>query len=326
MSLRRSAFSLVELLVVMAIVGLLIALLLPAVQQAREAARRAHCTSNIRQIGLALHAYHAAWGSLPPGNFNDTANMCPGMVRDEGLPTSDSMAYGNWLIATLPYVEQNALFDRYDLRYHNDAPENQLVRETTVPVYACPSDCDVATRAIPAAGPAYWTQVKYAPGCYRAVSGRSDDGLNFLDSETLLLNDCHRTSRGPIHVVGIGHYATESFADIVDGLSSTLLVGESTTSSHVGYRTFWAYPYAFFSLSAAVAQSRTLWGDFDRCKTTGGTGGNRPCERQWGSFHPGGLNFVCCDGAVHWFSTGVDTTLLGNLATIDGGEANQPPD
>ena len=147
----RSAFTLVELLVVIVIVGVLVALLLPAVQAAREAARQTQCANNLKQIGLALHSYHAALGSFPPGNLNYSAGRCPGMAE----PTvSYSTWYGNWAIAILPYVEQAALFDRYDLQYANQSPENQVVRETAVAAYLCPSDSPAGLLAVPATGPA----------------------------------------------------------------------------------------------------------------------------------------------------------------------------
>ena len=103
---RRSAFSLVELLVVITIIGILIALLLPAVQAAREAARRMQCANNLKQIGLALHGYHTAIGSFPPGNINLGAGMCPGSAEPV---ISYSTQNGNWMIAILPYIEQSAV-------------------------------------------------------------------------------------------------------------------------------------------------------------------------------------------------------------------------
>jgi prepilin-type N-terminal cleavage/methylation domain-containing protein/prepilin-type processing-associated H-X9-DG protein len=319
----KSAFSLVELLVVITIVGVLAALLLPAVQAAREAARRAQCTNNLKQIGLALHNYHAALGSFPPGNLNYSAGRCPGM--DE--PTASYAAwYGNWAIAILPYMEQAALFDRYDLRYANQSPENRAVRETTVATYLCPSDSPAGGLAVPATGPANAAGAKYALGSYRAVSGRSDDASNYLDSEMMF--DYKRESRGPIHgtfVATAWGFSVERFRDIKDGTSNTLLVGESTTPPGAGYRTFWAYSYAYYSMSAATAQARTLWGDYDRCAAAGDPNNVAPCKRGWGSFHPQGANFVFCDGTVHFLEAAIDMGLFADSATIDGGEITPPP-
>ena len=86
-------FTLVELLVVIAIIGILIALLLPAVQAAREAARRAQCSNNLKQIGLGVHNYESAHKAFPAGNYQSV--------------------HGTWLVGLLPYVEHQALFDRY---------------------------------------------------------------------------------------------------------------------------------------------------------------------------------------------------------------------
>ena len=98
------------------------------------------------------------------------------------------------------------------------------------------------------------------------------------------------------------------------------MVGESTTSTNLARRTFWAYSFAYYTLSGVTSQQRTLWGDYDRCVKCGGTGADIPCKRQWGSFHSGGINFVFCDGAVHFIHTNIDLNMFGNLATIAGGE------
>ena len=317
---RRAGFTLVELLVVIAIIGGLIALLLPAVQAAREAGRRTQCSNNLKQIGLALHQYHELLGSFPPGNINRTAGNCPGM----GEPvTSYSTRFGNWLIAILPYMEQKPLFDRYSLLYTNDSPENREVRETLIAPYVCPSDLGTDVPAVPATGPATQTGAKYMPGSYRAVSGRSDDALNYLDSEMMF--GYTSKSRGPIHLVGVWKFGSECIAKIRDGTSNTLLVGEATTRTNSGYRTFWAYSFAYYTLSGMTAQSRTLLGDYDRCVEIGGDGGEIPCKRGWGGCHPGGVNFVLCDGTVRFVANTIDLTLLGNLATIAGGEPATVP-
>ncbi|MDW8037786.1 MAG: DUF1559 domain-containing protein [Thermoguttaceae bacterium] len=310
-----SAFTLVELLVVITIIGILVGLLLPAVQAAREAARRAQCANNLKQIALALHNYHTAWAVFPPGNINRTAGLCPGM----GEPTqSYSTQFGNWLIAILPFVEQQALFQKYDLRYNNESPQNQSVRETLVPIYVCPSDVNYRVPAQPATGPAAANGAKYMPGSYRAVSGRTHDGYNFLDSEMMF--EYRRQNRGPIHVVGVWGFDCESVETIRDGTSNTLLVGEWSTQTNPGYRTFWAYSFAYYSLSAGTPQSRTLQGDFDRCAAQYDVGMDLPCKRSWGGLHPGGIQFALCDGSVRFLTAGVDPSLFSNLCTIAGGE------
>jgi prepilin-type N-terminal cleavage/methylation domain-containing protein/prepilin-type processing-associated H-X9-DG protein len=320
---RRGGFTLVELLVVIAIIGILIALALPAVQAARESSRQMQCAGNLKQIGLALHAYHAAQGSFPSGNINYTAGRCPG--GDEPT-TSYSTQHGNWLIAILPHLEMSDLFDRYDAKYKNESPENQFVRETVVATYLCPSDRRGELLEVPATGPAAKAGAKYARGSYRAVSGRSGDAMNYLDSETMF--DYRRESRGPIHAAFVApawRFSVESTANVRDGLSGTLLVGESTSAGSSHHRTYWAYSYAYYTMSAATAQARTLWGDYDRAVASGDPANLAPCKRGWGSFHNGILNFVFCDGSVHPLTTRIDLTLFGNLATIDGGEIAATP-
>lgn len=314
------AFTLIELLVVITIIGILIGLLIPAVQAAREAARRAQCSSNVKQIALALHGYHAVRGVFPPGNIQRTAGNCPGM---EEPATSYSTRFGNWMLAILPYIEQEALYNKYDRTKNNESPENRLVRETRVAAYVCPSDYGAAGPTVPASGPAAAAGAKYAPGSYRAVSGRSDDGVNFLDSE--MMYEYKRQSRGPIHVVGVWKYGCESLAHVRDGASNTLLIGESAAPPDTNYRTYWAYSFAYYSLGGAAAQERTLWGDYNRCAAAGGDGNDIPCRRGWGSFHPGGMHFALCDGSVRFINSTIDLTLFGNLATIAGGETVVAP-
>jgi len=307
-------FTLVELLVVITIIGMLIALLLPAVQAARAAARRVECAGRIKQIGLALLNYHTAHGTFPPGNVITEAGTCPG--REVQSTSEDA---GNWLLAVLPYLEQDALFDDYDFSALNEGLPNQRVRETFVAAYACPSDLNADQLAVPGAGPAgpHQWNVPYMPGSYRGVSGRSD-GRRFLDSPEFA--SYPEPWRGPLHAVGVRGFEAERLKNITDGTSHTLLVGESTTATSAQWRTFWAYSYGFFSLSAVTPQTRVLWGDYDRCLGAEGTGRDMPCKRGWGSFHPGGLHFLLCDGSAQFVSHEVDTEVLAQMATIAGGE------
>ncbi len=314
------AFTLVELLVVITIIGILIGLLLPAVQAARESARRTQCANNLKQIGLALHSYHVSWDSFPHGNINNTCGFCPGM----GDPSdSYSTQFSNWLIAILPQMEQTALLDNYNFSAKSESATNREVRETQVASYLCPSESSGRMPAVPATGPAAKVSAKYAPGSYRAVTGRNYDSINYLDSEMMIRYKPDR--RGAIHMAEVQGYGVETMAHIRDGSSNTLMVGESSTLTNTGYRTFWAYPFAYYTLSGMTNQSRILWGDYDRCVEAGGAGEDVPCKRGWGGLHAGGVNFAICDGSVRFIDASIDTTLLMGLATISGGEVAPLP-
>lgn len=333
MSKRPTGFTLVELLVVLAIIGLLIGLLLPAVQAARESSRRAACANNLRQIGLAIAAYHDAFQSFPPGNVTKTTGICYGSGQSGGTgwPSDDG---ANWCLSILRFLEQEALHARYDFEDFNEAAQNQYVRESIVSTYTCPSDTNGHDLGVPASGPACAgaLNLKYRPGSYRAVSGRSDGKL-FLDSAQAVLLGAQtypRADRGAIHTVGrfgTAIFSTESYKSVTDGTSHTLMVGESTqtsVASNLYYRTFWAYGYAHYALSAMTPEPRILWGDFNRCVAKPGVPGtgSQPCRRGWGSFHAGAINFVFCDASVRPIGLSVDMTVLASLSTIAGGESS----
>lgn len=228
------------------------------------------------------------------------------------------------MISILPYLELESLYDAYDFNAYNEGLPNRQVRETPVGTYVCPSDVAPAELRVPAAGPAnaFQLNVPYMPGSYRAVTGRSD-GQRFLDSGEFATYPARW--RGPIHSVGVRGFKTERLDDVDDGASNTLLVGESTTKTNLDWRTFWAYSYAHFSLSAVTPQPRTLLGDFDRCVEAGGDGRKKPCQRGWGGFHSGGLHFLLCDGSTHFLATSIDMELFAQLATISGREPARLP-
>jgi len=115
---RRTAFTLVELLVVITIIGILIALLLPAVQAAREAARRMQCGNNLKQLGVGFHNFECANGGFPPRRWNQT-------MAANGVDNG----YTGWGTFLLPYIEQQALYDRYDWKYDFYDPINKAVVE-----------------------------------------------------------------------------------------------------------------------------------------------------------------------------------------------------
>ena len=119
---RRLAFTLVELLVTIAIIGLLVVLMLPAVHAAREAARKLQCANNLKQLGIATHAFEAANGHLPPPKLG---------TQFENR--------GSTLVVLLPYLEESAAYQNYNLKASVDSLDNLKVTSRTIPVYLCPS-------------------------------------------------------------------------------------------------------------------------------------------------------------------------------------------
>ncbi len=310
----RAAFTLVELLVVIAIIGVLVALLLPAVQQAREASRRAKCLNNLKQIGIAIHNYHDSHKYFPPGGI--TLGCC-----------CDTKSYTSWTISILPHLESSNLADRYIHEVFNEDNPNRFVREQFVGVYSCPSEREPRQLIEPDSGPG--ANLKYMSGNYRGMEGRSD-GNGWWDNQQNRascagtpnwVNDTTKSQwKGIFHNVD-NLLKPEGMHTIQDGTSNTLMVGENITRSKPNRGTFWAYTYTSYNKSAAVPQSRTLIGDYERCIAIGGAGGENSCKRGWGSYHPGVLQFVMVDGSVKPLRINMDMNLFCEMATVSGGEA-----
>jgi prepilin-type N-terminal cleavage/methylation domain-containing protein len=306
--LRDRAFTLVELLVVIAIIGVLVALLLPAVQAAREAARRAQCSSHLRQMGLATHNYHDTFGSFPPGRIN-FGSCC------------EAESYISWPISLLPYLEQQNLADRYNGNKTNESLANEFVREQYVGIYLCPSDINHRKLDRPESGPG--ASFEYHPGSYRGVGGRSD-GSGFWDNYPQY-TALPKEWKGPLHIVDGRELTCERFNTVIDGTSNTWLIGEYTTKTRPRRRTFWAYSYASFNSSDVHPFSFTLIPDYDRCVQLGGVGMENVCKRGWGSFHSGGNQFALCDASVRLVPRTIDMEVFAEMATIGGEESGQLP-
>ncbi|HEV3025421.1 MAG TPA: DUF1559 domain-containing protein, partial [Pirellulales bacterium] len=204
---RRQAFTLIELLAVIAIIGLLLALVLPAVQAARESARRTQCTNNLKQMGIALHNYHDALGSFPPGYLATV----PYNNSDH-----DTMPGWGWSSLLLPYTEQNALAAMLNFGLPIEHPANAAAIAVQLPLYLCPSDAypsgpfsvtDAAGNALASVG----------PSSYAACVGGDESAAD-----------------GPF---GLGAFYRNSrvrAADIRDGLSTTVMIGERAWSNANG--------------------------------------------------------------------------------------------
>ncbi len=289
----RSAFTLIELLVVMAIIAILIGLLLPAVQKVREAAARASCTNNLKQIGLALHNYHDRTGRLPPGYF-DTAPW----------PADDSGPGWGWASYILDDLEQGNLQKQigYTVPIGNSAPPVPAVRATFLKVFICPSDRMIGTFRATDGGAQSWM---LAHGSYVACNG--NDGVD--DNST------------PPHT-GAFVRATRGFkfADISDGLSNTFFVGERSTTMSLS-------SWAGVPTGSVVPSVRSP-GDFSggSALVLGHCGPHLPNDSivtdadALSSGHTSGVQFLLGDGSVRSIRNSIGQTVYDSMATRAGGE------
>ena len=296
---RRGAFTLVELLVVIAVVGVLVALLLPAVQAARESARRAQCVNNLKQIGIACHNYHEATRRLPPG-------YCAAGPYFDGA--TDTAPGWGWAAFLLPYMEQRPVFESINLVLPIEHAANARAVQSRVVPYLCPSDIvPIAPYVVPdAAGNKL---ALAAPASYTACVG----------------NDASDVSDPAGNGVFYRNSGTR-FADILDGTTCTILIGENPFATAQGV---WA---------GALRRGVLLRGTYNTCQPTvpgiyypapalvvshahlnnaefdaDGSAG----MDDFSSMHPEGANFLFADGSVHFIQS-VPTDAPGGNYTSEG--------
>jgi prepilin-type processing-associated H-X9-DG protein len=291
----------------------LVALLLPAVQSAREAARRMSCQSNLKQIGIACHNFHDTRGTFPSGH----------KVTYDGTNTR---YFSGWAIQILPYIEQDNLFKQYDDTVPNLDPKNKLVRESYVATYACPAELKPKQILIPEtqADTGGTGNVQFMIGSYRGMGGVSATGFDQwagFPTEVLVNMQQGPGLRGMLHTDWQSGVAPERMANITDGTSNTLLVGERSTRTHMTRGTFWADSFNLYSVSGAYSQSASLMADYDACIRVASD--QAQCKYGWGSFHPQQINYVFGDGSVRTIKTNIDMKLFTYLATIGNGETTQ---
>jgi prepilin-type N-terminal cleavage/methylation domain-containing protein/prepilin-type processing-associated H-X9-DG protein len=308
--MRRRGFTIIELLVVIAVIGVLVGLLLPAVQAAREAARRMQCTSNLKQIGLALQSYHEAVGTLPPGR--------------------KGWGWGTWQLFALPYMEQQPLYNAYNQLGDslNDVtldslllymgPVNETVTTTRLMVFTCPT-------ASPNAPLEDVTSHNY--GCnYGNTDIYADPDLNGVVFAGAPFGDI---GADPTNLTS--GTRTVGFAQILDRTSNTMLVAELVQGQGADLRGFtWYGPTsgytAYLGPNSLLPDTLTEPG---QCVYPFST--NPPCV--WStpqnelpvvmtsrSLHPGGVYVLMADGSAHFVKNQVSLQVWRALSTTQGAE------
>jgi prepilin-type N-terminal cleavage/methylation domain-containing protein/prepilin-type processing-associated H-X9-DG protein len=345
----RRAFTLIELLVVIAIIAVLIALLLPAVQSAREAARRAQCTNNLKQIGLGLYNYESSTGSFPPSG--ESTNFTPS-------PPATQFIDGGWsaVARILPFMEGNVSFAalNFNVDYNEATGMNYTGASTVVNIFLCHS----STRS-PDGGRDGVDPFDVASGVGNGY-GYTDYGpTNYTDIDPFGLTTYATSFPATPYrnkfsrVNGLLHLGKTRIAEITDGTSNTIAIGEDAgrdprydspymegyyngvlTRPILGqgpaggptiYRRFWrwAEPDSAFGVSGAPNNKYRpdhepiAWTETGPFVAQGTNAGNND---ELFSFHPGGINVLMGDGSVRFIKDSVNVVTLRALVSCAGGE------
>lgn len=280
----RRGFTLIELLVVIAVIAVLIALLLPAVQQAREAARRAQCKNNLKQIGIALHNYHESHEQLPLGEA----------VQGSGVQVRTNSAWG-WAVMILPEMDQVPLFDQIDPGHVTLAqaladPARRQVLQTPLEAYVCPSD--------PAGG---------TTNTNRPLNNQLVSKANYIASHGVCA-----WSSGSNRIPGpFGYNIGSGFNEFTDGVSNTFLVGERSSQNPLvdppgaavwaGVTTVNNIAFATTLPSSSVDGIMGLAYGNINTPTLG--------IHQFSSHHLGGAHFLMGDGRVQFISENIHSFI-----------------
>jgi type II secretory pathway pseudopilin PulG len=300
-SARSAGFSLLETLIVTSVIGVLIGLLMPAVQQARETANRASCLNKLRQIGTALHNYHGAHGRLPPGNAGP-------------FPSPDPNSMLSWLALILPQIEQGNLYQQSALacRQQSNPSRNppHVGFATVIAGYVCSSDGRLDVPQTNSKG------ITAAFTSYVGIMASTPPGRNARSAGVL------------------GSFPGIGFGEIVDGMSQTLMVGERMLPQ--SWQAGWWYPVWLgggdgFGPHNLMDVGPVYYyvGDAECDSARRGHFGpgriDNPCDRyHFWSLHPGGGNWLMADASARYLMYAIAPSTLQAMATRNGGEVIPP--
>jgi prepilin-type N-terminal cleavage/methylation domain-containing protein len=307
---RRSGFSLIELLVVIGIILILLSLLLPAIQKAREAFSKASCGNNLRQMGVALHMYHNDHGRFPPSFVFDPATIPPGGVppgrpfdRWQPSPPSSQPGWG-WASLLLPYMERDSLIADIDWRIPVESPRYTVLRKTLLKPFMCPSDWEGGIFTV-------YTEADNLP----LVDAASNSYAACFGWEGLVGSE-PETGNGVFY-----RNSAVRVADIIDGTSNTLAIGERASilakAPWVGaitggsVRTTPGAPVDRSVVQAVPVMVMARIG-------TKRLNHRRSEPYDFFSAHTNFVQFLFADGSVHPFNRETDIYVLGPLATRAG--------
>jgi prepilin-type N-terminal cleavage/methylation domain-containing protein/prepilin-type processing-associated H-X9-DG protein len=326
---RRHGFTLLELLVVIAIIGVLVGLLLPAVQKVREAANRIRCTNILKQLALACHNYHDVHGHLPPGGTHNP----PGDPR---------YSQGSWHVYLLPFMEQQNLFRQIPnlgVTFRNAIPEAIAagIVPPKLPYLRCPSDCSdldlPLTNYVGNQGPQCWRGqcgAAFDPN-QQHCNGTSDHPprpLNPLTYPGYAASPNYGRTLDASQVRGMFGTLTAriDFASASDGLSNTLLLGECLPSENQSRHHHWAETGPRRTLTTIIPINyHTEYLGTDGCTAAPlRYYANENVADGAKSRHPGGATFAMADGSIRFLSQAINHRTYQYLGCRDDGQVASP--